>query len=154
MTVYVYFAAHKSKEELLSERLEKHTLHVRDRIVIGEALVLAIYARNMRVVMEFEQWLDEEAMAYNITYHNDDVSYWPASVLAMRYDFAGNAVAQTSATSEPEGVREVLHQLIQLKDNDPRQKDRMFHAYLINVGFEDQEKNGKLHIMRKLVGGI
>jgi hypothetical protein len=152
--MHTYVAVAKDTEARLRERLGPNDCKIKQRIVIGESLIFHLIPLRTMFTVALEKWLIDEAIAFNLTEHHDIVSYWPDSVLAMRYDHQGNQLYISHLGNEPEGLRDVLHHLITIEPNDPRDKDRLFHAYLLCIGFEDQERLGKLHLMRKLVGGL
>lgn len=152
MQIYVVVA--KENEELLRSKLNPSYYLIKQRMVIGESLIMCIVPKTPSYWPELQQWLEDEGIAYNATVHFDSVSYWPDQVNAMRFDLAGNMTWVTHLGHEPEGLREVLHHLIVTEPNEAREKDRMFHAYMVCIGFNDQERLSKLHRMRKLVGGL
>lgn len=152
--MHAYVVVAKENEDLLRGKLPPSVCTISQRMVIGESLILHLSGIRSVHLQQLENWFNEEGIAYNVTEHHDVVAYWPDAVRAMRYDAQGSQVYTTSLGHEPEGLREVLHHLIVTETNEAREKDRMFHAYMVCIGFNDQARLGKLHRMRKLVGGL
>lgn len=152
--MHVYLVVAKENESLVTTKLHNPFWNIKQRLVIGESVILQLHPRTSSYWVDLETWLVDEGIAYNATEHRDRVSYWPDQVKVMRFDLAGDVHFMNSLSNEPEGVREALHHLITLDPNEPREKDRMFHAYLACIGFDDQERLSKLHRMRKLIGGL
>lgn len=134
--------------------LHKHGKgQITDRVKVGEVSVFGFKTWSaLNVFREFCGFCNTNWWPYNVTYHNDDVGYWPANSYWRRYDHQGNVVIEMNPNPGDPQVREVLHTMVRLEKNDPREKDRLFHVYLLNTDFADQAKNAQLAQMRSLLG--
>lgn len=147
----MYFAIPKECEQELLMWLPAYKGIVEERVVIAECVVLTLKGYD-HMYAAFRDWAMDKGWPYNITKHHDDVGYWFNTSAITRYDAQGEAVMQLNVNPAHPEIREVLHQMIRLEHNDPREKDRIFHAYLLNTEWENQLQYGKLAVMRKLLG--
>ena len=147
----VYIAIpNECRDELMAWlKPQKHKLL--QELGISECRVFAVQATH-DIYRDFCGFANEQFWPYNVTTHFNDTSYWPSQSVWRRYDYQGGVDFKLNASPGHPEVRDVLHQLIVLKDNDPREKDRLFHSYLLNTDWENQLKYGQLARMRKLLG--
>jgi hypothetical protein len=144
----------KENESELQSWLKKKLVSVYHRLVVGETVVLGVGSSTTTIYSSFIALAGEKFWAYNIIQYANEYEYWPNKTLSVRFDYQGNMSQLIGRSPSNTEVRQVLHQLITLEPNDPRLKDRLFNAYLLRFEWENQLENGRLHAMRKLIGGL
>lgn len=149
-----YVAVLKECEPELQAWLAASNINVYKRLVIAETVTLRIGATTKSVWSSVIKMMDDKQWPYNIVFMGNETDYWPTNTMSARYDAQGNFCGSTGQSPGKQEVREVLHQMITIDPNDPRDKDRLFHAYLLRDEWENQLQFGRLHAMRKLIGGL
>lgn len=147
----MYFAVLKEHEQELLAWLPAYKGKVKQRVVIGPCVVLTLTGYD-QMYAAFREWAVTKGWPYNITKHHDEVGYWFNASYVTRYDHQGEHKWYNGGNPQNQETREVLHQMIRLEHNDPCEKDRIFHAYLLNTDWENQLENGRLYVMRQLLG--
>lgn len=143
----------KEYEQGLQSWLTANGFIVRHRLIIAETVVLSLECTNKSVWSAINDLSKEKGWAYNIVNFREETEYWPYSTRSVRFDHQGFRSEQSAKSPGHMEVRQVLHQMITMEPNDPRLKDRLFHAYLLRFEWENQYEYGRLHQMRKLIGG-
>lgn len=144
----------KENESELQSWLVDKGLTVKYRLIIAETLILSLSSKTNSVWSATRGMAEEKGWAYNMVYFKDETDYWPGSTQSVRFDYQGNKSELSNKSPGNTEIRQVLHQMITTEPNDPRLKDRLFHAYLLRFEWENQLENGRLHAMRKLIGGL
>lgn len=133
--------------------LHPYRVKIINKLVISDIAVFGVeYISDKDLYREFCGFCSKNFWPFNATRHGNNFDYWMSNSVWRRYDYQGNIEYKLdSAPAQPE-VREVLHQMIHLEDNEPREKDRLFHAYLLNTNWENQKEFAQLAQMRQLLG--
>lgn len=155
MSYYTTVAVLKEYEQELESWLRvygKLSAYLLNRVVIAECVVLNLVTDQV-LYNDFAAMANDRGWAYNMVEFREEIDYWPTRTYYVRFDYQGNRIGTPAKSPGNAEVRQVLHQMITLENNDPRMKDRLFHAYLLCTEWENQYEYGRLHQMRKLIGG-
>lgn len=133
--------------------LHPYRVNITNKLVISDIAVFGVeYISDKDLYREFCGFCRKNFWLFNATRHGNNFDYWMNNSVWHRYDHQGNIEYKLQSTPAQPEVREVLHQMIRLDENDSREKDRLFHAYLLNTDWENQLEHGKLAQMRQLLG--
>lgn len=122
------------------------------RAVVGEITILVFldFVPRQHIKKLLEQLL-EEAVSHNYTYFNRQ-STRPDAGHTTRFTTQGERVENHVMHADP-GLLEVLEHVLK-KVYMGKELQQIAYCYAVNADWENHEANGKMHKMRKLIGGL
>lgn len=128
---------------------------LRTPIVMGEACLFMFKDKGGVALLTFIEKLDEEGLPFNVTVFNDTI-YWPTKCHTVRYTSDGEKSVIKSGPMMDPNVTEVMRTLIvQNTDvSDADLIDRIIMCCVLRDGWDNQTRNRKYYLMRKLTGAL
>ena len=124
-------------------------------IVIGEVCVFLFKEKGGVILLNLIDKLDEEGLPFNVTVFSDTI-YWPTKCHSVRYTTDGNKSDTKHGPNIDPNFKEVLRDLLVRNTDidDAELLDRIVMCYGLREEWDNQTRNRKYYLMRKLTGAL
>lgn len=122
------------------------------RAIVGDVTVLVFLRETERkAIRALLEHILNECVAHNYAYFNDK-SKTPNRVHKIRFESDGMLNENNQMYVNPD-LFEVVHKMLSQVYESP-ESYQLAYCFCLDPNWEGQEANGKMHKMRKLIGGL